>query len=247
MFQINRINISQFHRSLARYLTLTIAVSLLPLAPLQADDLASFYSCEAQRSDGKQVLNAMQTSYAALQGMEAHFRQSSYMAALDTAEDSSGEVSVRKGTMRWDYLAPEPQTFLMREETMWLYQPNQKQVVIDKATAVLLSELPLSFLSGLGDLSKSFVVASACTTRGGNVLLTLKPVRKEDSALSSFALLVDTKQNLPRGAIIVDGGGNTTKILFDKLTSKNAIPLERFELAIPQGVDVIDRRVSAKE
>jgi outer membrane lipoprotein carrier protein len=195
-------------------------------------------------------LGKVQSTYASIETLHGGFRQDSYVAALDEQESSSGEMWFGKpGKMRWVYAKPRPQTVVINGGTLWLYQPENRQVVIDDIGNVLLSSLPVSFMMGLGNLSRDFDLKGACKGSEG-VVLQLVPRKKEEKegqgdSLDGFDLLVDAEQALPKGAKISSLGGNTTEIVFSNLSTKGGSqPAGRFVLEYPKGVDVMDRRLS---
>lgn len=197
-------------------------------------------------AEARTLLSKVQVSYNGVRSIKAQFEQYSELAALDQSEKSSGSVVFKKpGFMRWDYKQPEEQVFLIRENTLWLYQVAQQQVLVDAFQKVLISDLPVAFLMGLGDLARDFEIQSACRGQS-TVSFALVPSRKseqERAQLQSFDLLVSTASNLPIGATVVDIGGNTTRIELKGLDVNNSkISDTLFEAAFPAGVDIIDRR-----
>ncbi len=205
---------------------------------------------ELSSAEAQDLLGKVQSTYASIETLHGGFRQDSYVAALDEQESSSGEMWFGKpGKMRWVYAKPRPQTVVINGGTLWLYQPENRQVVIDDIGNVLLSSLPVSFMMGLGNLSRDFDLKGACKGSEG-VVLQLVPRKKEEKegqgdSLDGFDLLVDAEQALPKGAKISSLGGNTTEIVFSNLSTKGGSqPAGRFVLEYPKGVDVMDRRLS---
>lgn len=198
---------------------------------------------------GKELLTKVQNEYASIDVLQGSFQQASYVAALDESEVSSGEMWFGKpGKMRWVYAQPRAQTVVINEGTLWLYQVDNRQVIIDDIRKVLLSSLPVSFMMGLGNVHRDFELKGACKGSEGVILRLLpqKTAKNGDAeeALEGFELLVDEDRALPKGAKISSLGGNVTAILFKDLKSKGvASDPRRFVLEYPKGVDVMDRRV----
>ena len=164
------------------------------------------------------------------------------MAALELSEVSSGTFLLRKpGEMKWLYQSPSEQTFLVKNETLWLYQVQEKQVLIDKFRNVLLSDLPIAFLMGIGNISKDFSFVSGCVGSDGTVF-ELKGNGESGKNLSSFKLLIGHGSYLPTGARIADVGGNVTAIILGSLEIDAKLPVSIFEPDFPKGIDVQDRR-----
>lgn len=212
-------------------------------------------------SEANALLERVQRAYNKVKSLHAKFTQESRIAALDESEEASGTVRFLKpGRMRWDYEFPEPQMFLVRDETMYLFQPELSQVVVQSLREVLLADMPVSFLMGIGKLDQDFSVVSACSA-GSLTRLSLVPKqqaereeRRED--LRSFDLLVDPDTFLPAGARVVDVAGNVTSIALHDVRSgaessagtrpedahQEVAKESDFEPSFPSGVDVDDRR-----
>lgn len=231
-----------------------LALSLLfPAGESRAADFSAF-TCgvkgtpsqkEAISKDG--ILGKVQKAYAGVASLNSTFRQESTLAALGTAETSKGEMWFAKpGKMAWHYKAPEEQLFVVRDKTVWLYQVTEKQVIIDNFVDILLTDLPVAFLMGLGDLERDFVLESLCTSPDG-VVLDLRQRRQERSGegergLKGFKVLIDPQTFLPRGASVMDVGGNVTSIVFDKVKANASVSDDRFAAPSLKGLDVQDRR-----
>lgn len=191
-------------------------------------------------SDGQSLLAKVQTSYNGVASLRADFDQESYMAALEMGESSSGKMWFSKpGKMRWDYTFPEEQTFTVREKTLWLYQKNENQVLIDDFRNVLITDLPVAFLMGIGDLTKDFKFLKGCETPDG-IVVELSP--KSQEKLQGFSLLIDTGSSLPIGAKVTDVGGNITSIRLSKLETVSKVEDNIYDPIMPPGADVVDRR-----
>jgi outer membrane lipoprotein-sorting protein len=200
---------------------------------------------------GKRLLDSVQRTYSTIEALHGRFLQDSYVAALDEGEVSSGEMWFGKpGKMRWVYREPRAQTVVINGGVLWLHQPDKNQVLIDDITQVLLSNLPIVFMTGLGNLSRDFDFQGACRGSEG-VVMTLLPHRTDPTSapdpLEGFQLLVDEHQNLPKGAKITSLGGNITAITFSGLSrSGREQDPNTFVLDYPKGVDLMDRRLERK-
>lgn len=199
--------------------------------------------------EGDLILQNVEKAYGAVRALKAQFEQVSYLASLDERERSEGSMRFLAAhdkehgvAMRWDYLKPEPQTFLIRGSTVWFYQALDKQVIVDNVSTLLISDAPVAFLLGVAKLHESFVLTRTCKTSRG-VALTLRDSRSEKQGqLDYFILLVNSANWLPVGAEVIDLSANKTTILFDKLEVNGTISPETFEPSWPPTVDVIDRR-----
>lgn len=213
-----------------------------------ADPFGCLADSSLSPNQGRALLEKVQSYYSSIESMQGDFHQNSYVAALDEREVSSGGmVFAKPGKMRWSYKTPRIQEVVIRDGEMWMYQPDKGQVMIDSVGAVLLSALPVSFLMGIGNVTKDFDLISACKTAAG-IAVSLAPHKdaaggRKEETLEGFTLLIDERKHVPQGAKIVSVGGNTTAIVFENLQLNVAdISARRFVLEYPKGVDILDRR-----
>lgn len=203
------------------------------------------FHCQKQlpASEQQGMLAQVEKFYEGLQTLDGSFVQNSYTLGLNQREISKGKVFFKKpGLMDWWYHEPakSKQRFVADGKTLWIYQPEVSQVMIGDFQQSFSSDLPVSFLLGIGRLSERFQLETACQTEAG-VALKLLP-RKEDASLEEFFLLVEAKTRAPLGARLVDAGGNETAIVFSGVRYNQTIDDAHFQFEIPRGVDVIDKR-----
>lgn len=230
------------------FLVITTCVLITTSASAQSGSFECKSKARLSTDATKALLADVQSHYSAVTSISSKFLQNSYLSALEVSELSSGTMKFKKGgKMRWDYEEPEKQSFVIDGKKVYFYQPNENQLVIDEFKNVILSDMPVAFLMGLGDLTRDFVAAEACETADG-VSITLSPKTKKDSkadeALKGFKLLADPSTHLPIGARVTDVGGNTTAIVLKDLKPDSEFSATAFEIKPPKGTDVIDKRAS---
>jgi len=134
----------------------------------------------------------------------ADFFQESKIASLDRLQRANGRVEVsfnyqRPQTVpdvmfRWRYDQPTTQEIVSDGETLWVYLPENNQVIQSNIEMVNKSHQsdPMTFLTGLGNLSRDFQIswASPNTDIDGNYVLELKP-RRVSSLISQLVIVVD--------------------------------------------------------
>ncbi len=223
---------------LAALLSLTLAVK----NPARAESSESDFTCTREVvANSKQVVAEVEKRYQKLSGITAHFAQESYFAGLERREKSSGRLSFLKpGKMDWQYELPEVQRFVADGKSLWYYQPASNQVTLADFKDSFQTDLPVSFLLGIGRLSDRFNLKNVCYSTGG-LLLALEP-KEADPSLDRFDLLVRRSDYVASGAKVVDIGGNETTIRFSKLELDPKLSVSQFNFSAPLGVDIIDRR-----
>ena len=97
---------------------------------------------------------------------QAEFFQESLIASIDRVQRGQGDVSfkflnqhsdrVPQAMFRWEYRRPSIQEIVSDGRTMWVYLPENSQVIESDITEISLrqGDNPVTFLSGLGNLSR---------------------------------------------------------------------------------------------
>lgn len=134
----------------------------------------------------------------------ADFFQESKIASLDRLQRASGEVEVafdyqRTGTVprvkfHWQYEQPTNQEIVSDAKTLWVYLPENNQVIQSDIEMVNRSRQndPMTFLTGLGNLSRDFSIHWAVPNQDveGNPVLELTP-RRVSSLINKLIIVVD--------------------------------------------------------
>ena len=194
-----------------------------------------------KNSANKQLLQAVEKRYQQISDLQAEFIQYSYFVGLNQRVTSTGTVFFKKpGMMNWIYLEPDAQSFVSDGETFWFYQPDLNQATIADFKQSFTSDLPVSFLLGIGKLAEKFSLLSSCRA-GKRTVLALEPLTP-DPNLERFELLVESADRAPVGARVTDIGGNETTIVFPRMKVDVGVSEKQFSFTVPRGVDIIDHR-----
>src|SRR5262244_1072273 len=203
-----------------------MALAVLALAvPARADAL-------------KDVLARLQARYDDTRTMQADFRQTVESKTLAGTLESKGKVAFEKpNRMRWDYDPPDPQTIVGDGDTLWIYQPDLKQVIKAPLSQAFRSSTPISFLAGLGRVDRDF---DATLARNEPEQWVLKLVPKQhDAGVGTLELGVRKADASVAEARITDAAGTTTRILFSGERRNVTLEPDLFRFAPPPGVDVV--------
>lgn len=205
---------------------------------------ATVFDCVSAgpKGEGQGLLKKVEARYETIKDLAAGFSQESYLLGADERRYSTGTVKFLKpGRMDWLYGEPDVQRFVADGQSFWWYQPELSQVTVTDFKAGFSSDLPVSFLLGLGKLTKSFTLESTCRGRRG-IVIKLAPLDKTDKSLDRFSLVVDQTDFTPIGAKIVDAGGNETLIVFTEIIVNSGVADSAFKFDPPHGVDIVDQR-----
>lgn len=171
-----------------------------------------------------------------LKGLDGQFSQKVYDPKGKLKETSSGRVAMSAPRLfRWEYVKPYPQLIVADGKTVWVYDPDLRQVT-KRAQGVEEQNSPLSALIDPGKLDKQFKVAEAAT-KDGLQWLTLTP-RDEANASFQSARLGFGKNGLTQMQVI-DVVGQRTQITFSGWKRNPAFTRTTFRYTPPKGVDVV--------
>ena len=134
----------------------------------------------------------------------ADFFQESKITSLNRLQRANGRVEVafdyrRDQTVptakfRWQYDQPTTQEIVSDGETLWVYLPENNQVIQSNIEIVNQARQndPMTFLTGLGNLSRDFQISWAVpnTDIDGNYILEMTP-RRVSSLINRLVIVVD--------------------------------------------------------
>jgi len=211
------------------------------------------------------VVKARGTDKSGIFDFQGDFFQQSQIAAIERVQRGRGLVSFRfdyRGTssvplamFRWEYQEPTQQEVVSNGQSMWVYLPENRQVILSDIQQVTQqrSDNPMTFLTGLGNLSRDFSVRWAMPDhdQDGNYVLELKP-RRVSSLIRSLQIVVDRQavidfvENNQVGnyfpimaTTVLDPADNSTTIEFSNIAFNRGLSAGFFEFTRPAGVEVV--------
>ena len=207
----------------------------------------------------KDVVAALEKGYAGLQDVQADFSQKTTISAVNREQKGSGEVLLKRpasstAMFRFNYSRPKQQ-IISNGKQVWFYTPENKQVMVNSVAAMFAggNSIALSYLTGLGHVSRDFEVAFAKEPQDkqGNYQLELTP-KKASPVLARLQLTVSSEaveQMRTSGevrnifpivsSIVHDAGGNRTRIDYSRVRVNRGIADGKFNFKAPEGVEVI--------
>ena len=207
----------------------------------------------------KEVIAALEKGYAGLQDVQADFSQKTTISAVNREQKGSGEVLLKRpasstAMFRFNYAKPKQQ-IISNGKQVWFYTPENRQVMVSSVAAMFAggNSIALSYLTGLGHVSRDFDVsfASDQQDKNGNYQLELIP-KKPSPVLARLQLTVSSaavaqlqssgnvKDVFPVvSSIVHDAGGNRTRIDYSRARVNKGLADGKFNFRIPEGVEVI--------
>jgi outer membrane lipoprotein carrier protein len=186
-----------------------------------------------------EVAAALQRKYDTIKDFSASFTQTYQGGVLGSKKVESGTVFIKKpGKMRWDYAKPQKKLFVSDGRTMYMYFPEDRQVMTnpvpdqDQATSAVL------FLMGKGSISRDFNVQYG---RGGGedtYVLRLDP-RMRQADYDWLEVVVDRDTLQIRGLTAADAQGGRSTFVFSGFKENPGLPDKMFQFSVPRGTEVI--------
>lgn len=198
---------------------------------------------------------------SAIRDFQGEFVQESRLASLDRTQHGRGRVAVQfernvagrppAAKFRWDYEEPT-QHIISDGRNLWVYIPENRQVIHSEIeTALDRPDDPMTFLTGLGNLSRDFQIAWGSPARDakGNFALALTP-RRPSPLLQRLQVVVEREAaaagrrgkggSFPLHSVTVfDPVGNSTEIAFRNVRVNRGLAAGLFQFQPPPGVEVV--------
>ncbi len=224
-------------------------------------------------TDLSDVIDALETPFKAqtessaqIQDFSADFIQKSHIASIGRTQQGQGTVHFKFMTattketplakFRWEYHEPSVQEIISDGATMWVYLPENQQVIESDISQLndQQGKNPVTFLSGLGNLSRDFLIewGAEKTVAGGDYLLLLVP-REESPLIRQIEVVVNKKvvdlwmnkgkagKNFPiLSTLVTDPNDNQTTIMFRHVRVNQKLADTLFLFERPEGVESVD-------
>lgn len=187
----------------------------------------------------RDLVTRMQAFYEKTADFRADFQQVYAYKTFKRKQTSSGTVTFKKpGLMRWEYLKPEPRTFVLAGDKIYAHDPEAKLLT---RAAIDTSQLSASvtFLFGKGNLLDEFDISKVACSSCKGTLLELIP-KKPDPRFRKVQLEVDPQSAQVISSTVVDPDGSENKITFLNLKTNVGVNEDHFKLAPPAGTQVVD-------
>jgi outer membrane lipoprotein carrier protein len=187
------------------------------------------------------ILDRVEKKYADSK-FSANFIQKSTIKAMDITDLASGKVYIKyPGMMRWEYEKPDRQIIVTDADRLWIYRPEDNQVMTGKAPTFFGDGKGASFLSDIRLIRQKFDISLEQGGQAENDLFYhLKLIPREKSLDISEIRLMISKQTFNVLQVTTQNFyGDETRI--DLINSAFGVVLEDslFSFKIPEGVDVI--------
>ena len=185
-----------------------------------------------------QILAGMEKRYANSK-FSAKFLQESTIKAMEITDFASGRVYVRHpGMMRWEYEKPDKQVIITDGYKLWVYRPEDNQVMTGSAPEFFRDGRGASFLSDIKLIRNKFNIELLESKTNVFYELKLTPLDK-NMDVTDIRLAVSKEHFTVMRVITYNFYGDETRI--ELLNSEFNVQMDDdlFSFEIPEGVDVL--------
>lgn len=210
------------------------------------------------------VLKAVQQRFSGdhtatrINDFSGNFYQKAHIASLGRTRTGRGTITMhfamdKAGNpltkLRWLYEVPSNQQVISDGRTLWVYQPDNNQVMLSKIDDRQdHGNDPMLFLRNLARLEHFFTVSWATPARNeaNDYRLQLTP-KQSSSYIQNLTLTIPywlLDEAAPAGfplrrAAILDPTGNNTEIEFRQIRLNLNPPQEQFCFELPEKVEIV--------
>jgi len=156
-----------------------------------------------------------------------------------SAEQSSGRFAfARPGKFLWETCEPFPQVVVSDAKTLWIYDPDLKQVTVRTLQANVAGS-PAALLFGKADLEAAFQLL-ALPDKEGLSWVKATP-KKADAAYVALEVGLD-ERGVPQQMRVLDTFGMTNLYIFKRMTVPSDMKESVYDFQIPRDADVLRDR-----
>ena len=163
------------------------------------------------------------------------------MKAMGMVDTAKGHLYFgRPGMMRWHYKIPEEYLIIADGVTVWIYRPEENQVMVGRSVDYFGSEGGADFFSKPGELAKEFIVelAPQKLQEKDHYVLRLVP-RTERPSLAELCLFISKETFDVAKSVSSNVFGDETTLRFERYRFDRAIDPSLFVFEIPSGAEVV--------
>ena len=184
------------------------------------------------------IIKRVEKRYA-VSGFTARFIQTSTLKAMQITETAHGRLSAKRpGMMRWDYEKPDRQLVITDGKKLWIYRPDDSQVMVGKAPSFFGEGKGAGFLSDIRDVRKNFEIAFDGMSKDSNYVLKLVP-KKKTYDISRIYLLISPDTFDVVQVVTYNSYEDETRIELINYEYKENLADSLFKFEIPEGVDIV--------
>lgn len=188
----------------------------------------------------EQIIEKVENRYSC-ESFSANFQQTSTLEAMGITDTASGQALFKRPRkIRWEYKSPLVQQIISDGEMLWIYKPEDNQVMVGKAPVFFAKGSGASFLAEIRSLRRDFVVTMAEKERQNETSYVLKLDWKQEKFDIGEIYVSVAKDTFDIISVeTVATYGDTTLITFNDIALNQKLDDALFTFDIPITADII--------
>jgi len=184
------------------------------------------------------IIDKVEERYA-VPGFSVQFFQEAILKAIDITDTGDGQIFIKKpGMMRWEYEKPERQIIITDGRDLWIYRPEDNQVMVGKAPSFFGDGKGAGFLSDMTLIRKQFFILPGETNHKDYYQIKLLP-KEKTLAIASVNLLISKKTFDVVQVITFNAYGDETRITMHNFQVHPDLDSSLFSFTVPDGADIV--------
>lgn len=172
-------------------------------------------------------------------GFVVRFVQTSTLKAMNITDSAAGQIFIKRpGMMRWEYDAPSAQTIVSDGTDLWIYRPEDNQVMHGAAPAFFSGGKGAGFLSDMNRIRQDFDATLESPESPGVYVVKLTP-KKTTYDVSAIRLMVSTLTAEVTTLITRNAYGDETRFELIDYRFDQVLAPSLFQFTIPEGAEVL--------
>ena len=186
-----------------------------------------------------ELINKVEKHYS-VSGFTADFSQTSSIKAMEITDSASGRAFFKRpGKMRWEYETPDRQIIITDGKTLWVFRPEDNQVMIGKAPSFFKGGKGFSFLSDMKVIKQKFDIVLEKEFKEGFFVLKLLPREKTYDIAEIYLWISRNTFDVVR-ILTYNSYGDETRIVFNNIQFKQKLEDSLFSFEITEGMEVLN-------
>ena len=188
-----------------------------------------------------QILEQVEDKYTNSK-FSADFIQKSTIKAMNITDMATGKVYIKyPGMMRWEYENPERQVITTDGDKLWVYRPEDNQVMTGNAPTLFRDGKGASFLSDIRLIRQKFEISlEPGPPEESDLFHHLKLIPREKTLdIAEIRLMVSRQTFNVMQVMTLNFYGDETRIDLINFAFDTDIDDSLFSFTIPAGVDVV--------
>jgi outer membrane lipoprotein carrier protein len=185
-----------------------------------------------------EILNRVEARYSGA-GFSVQFAQTSTLKAMNISDSATGRILIKQpGLMRWEYETPNVQLIIANPTDIWIYRPEDNQVMHGEAPEFFKGGNGAGFLSNMSRLRQDFTASLEDADARTGYRIKLIP-KKKTYDVAAIHLTVSPKDFEITALSTRNPYGDDTRFELSHYAFNQKFSPGLFKFTVPEGAEVL--------